>query len=143
MTGGHGVGAQHTEIDRDATHADASCDDSASVDDPSTAPRPGPVARLVLAFLDFYQKGISPLTPPSCRFEPTCSQYAVEAVRGRGVLIGSALAIWRILRCAPWSAGGWDPVPPPRAPVPRGGAHLRGAAAPDPPVADDVRHPAP
>lgn len=113
-------------------------------DDGDCAPRArGPVARLLLALLDFYQRGISPLTPPSCRFEPTCSQYAVEAIRYRGVLTGIVLATWRILRCAPWSAGGWDPVPLPRAPVPRGGAHLRGAAAPDPPVAHDVRHPAP
>lgn len=66
--------------------------------------------------LDFYQKGISPLTPPSCRFEPSCSSYAVEAVRVHGALYGTVLATWRLLRCGPWTPGGWDPVPEPRAP---------------------------
>jgi len=46
-----------------------------------------------------------------CRFHPSCSQYAIEALRGRGVLTGSALALWRIARCQPFSRGGYDPVP--------------------------------
>ncbi|MFN3601149.1 MAG: membrane protein insertion efficiency factor YidD [Dietzia sp.] len=78
--------------------------------------RHGPVARVLLWMLDFYQKGISPLTPPSCRFEPTCSSYAVEAVRVHGAWYGTWLSVWRLLRCGPWTPGGWDPVPEPRAP---------------------------
>ena len=59
----------------------------------------------------FYQKFISPLTPPSCRFTPTCSQYAVEALRKHGPVNGLWLAIRRILRCHPWGGSGYDPVP--------------------------------
>ena len=59
----------------------------------------------------FYQKLISPLTPPSCRFTPTCSQYAVEALRKHGLVKGLWLAIRRILRCHPWGGSGYDPVP--------------------------------
>lgn len=59
----------------------------------------------------FYQKFISPLTPPSCRFTPTCSQYAVEALRKHGPVKGLWLAIRRILRCHPWGGSGDDPVP--------------------------------
>lgn len=58
-----------------------------------------------------YQKCISPLTPPSCRFTPTCSNYAVEAIQKHGVLKGVCLAVWRILRCNPWGGHGYDPVP--------------------------------
>ncbi len=58
-----------------------------------------------------YQCFISPLTPPSCRFTPTCSQYAIEALRKHGPLKGLALALWRILRCNPWGGSGYDPVP--------------------------------
>ncbi|WP_075845119.1 membrane protein insertion efficiency factor YidD [Dietzia timorensis] len=64
----------------------------------------------------FYREAVSPLFPPSCRFEPTCSEYALEALKVHGALRGSGLIMWRILRCAPWSKGGWDPVPPPRSP---------------------------
>ncbi len=59
----------------------------------------------------FYQLCISPLTPPSCRFVPTCSQYAVEAIRRHGVVRGGWLAIKRLLRCHPWGGSGFDPVP--------------------------------
>ena len=59
----------------------------------------------------FYQKFISPLTPPTCRFTPTCSHYAVEAIRKHGPFKGLALAVWRILRCNPWGGSGYDPVP--------------------------------
>ena len=59
----------------------------------------------------FYRACISPLTPPSCRFTPTCSQYAIEAIEKYGVLKGGLLAVWRILRCNPFSKGGYDPVP--------------------------------
>jgi putative membrane protein insertion efficiency factor len=57
-----------------------------------------------------YQRLISPLMPARCRYHPTCSAYAVEAVRDYGVLRGAVLAAWRLLRCNPWSAGGVDPV---------------------------------
>lgn len=59
----------------------------------------------------FYRKFISPLKPPCCRFTPTCSQYAIEALRKHGPFKGLALAIWRILRCNPWGGSGYDPVP--------------------------------
>ncbi|MBF1527828.1 MAG: membrane protein insertion efficiency factor YidD [Prevotella salivae] len=59
----------------------------------------------------FYQHVISPCTPPSCRFTPTCSEYARQAIIKHGPLKGLALAIWRILRCNPWGGSGYDPVP--------------------------------
>lgn len=59
-----------------------------------------------------YQKTLSPLLPPACRFEPRCSQYAIEAIMRHGIIKGGILAAWRILRCQPLSAGGFDPVPP-------------------------------
>ena len=59
----------------------------------------------------FYQRCISPLTPPSCRFTPTCSQYALEALRKHGLIKGSWLAFKRIIRCHPWGGSGYDPVP--------------------------------
>jgi conserved hypothetical protein YidD len=59
----------------------------------------------------FYQIVISPLKPPSCRFTPTCSNYAIEALKKHGPLKGLYLAIKRILRCHPWGGSGYDPVP--------------------------------
>lgn len=59
----------------------------------------------------FYQAALSPLFPPACRFTPTCSSYALEAVELHGVMKGTALAAGRILRCHPWNPGGYDPVP--------------------------------
>lgn len=66
---------------------------------------------LVISFIKLYQKIISPLTPPSCRFYPTCSHYGVEAVEKHGALKGTYLAVKRILRCHPFNEGGYDPVP--------------------------------
>ena len=59
----------------------------------------------------FYQTCISPFTPPSCRFTPTCSEYAKQALRKHGPIKGLYLAVWRILRCNPWGGSGYDPVP--------------------------------
>lgn len=69
------------------------------------------VARLFLILIRGYQRGISPLLPPSCRFTPTCSQYALDAVRRHGALRGAWLGLRRLARCHPWHAGGYDPVP--------------------------------
>lgn len=65
----------------------------------------------LLLLVRFYQKFISPLTPPSCRYTPTCSQYAVEALRKYGPIKGSWLTIKRLSRCHPWGGSGYDPVP--------------------------------
>lgn len=62
----------------------------------------------------FYQLAISPHTPPSCRFTPTCSQYALEALRIHGPARGLWLALRRLARCHPWGGSGYDPVPPRR-----------------------------
>lgn len=59
----------------------------------------------------FYQVAISPLKPPTCRFSPTCSTYAIEALRKYGLLKGGTLALKRIIRCHPWGGKGYDPVP--------------------------------
>lgn len=68
--------------------------------------------KILIAMVRFYQKYISPCKGrPSCRFIPTCSQYALEALEKYGAIKGSLLAIRRILRCHPFSAGGYDPVP--------------------------------
>jgi len=58
-----------------------------------------------------YQRYISPLTPPSCRYTPTCSQYSIEALQKHGLLKGGWLAIKRIASCNPWGGSGYDPVP--------------------------------
>jgi putative membrane protein insertion efficiency factor len=65
---------------------------------------------LALLPLHLYRRVISPAFGPHCRYHPTCSEYAVEAVRTHGVARGSVLAAWRVLRCNPWSRGGVDPV---------------------------------
>ncbi len=77
-----------------------------------TAPRRGPVARALLAVVGFYSRAISPAFPPRCRFAPTCSAYAAEAIAVHGAGRGSWLALRRLLTCAPWHPGGFDPVPP-------------------------------
>jgi putative membrane protein insertion efficiency factor len=73
-------------------------------------------ARVLLAPIVAYRRWISPVLPARCRFYPSCSAYAVEAISTHGVLHGMRLAIWRLLRCQPFNAGGYDPVPPPRKP---------------------------
>ena len=66
---------------------------------------------IVLGLIRFYQRFISPLLPPSCRFEPSCSQYGYQAIERYGVLRGGWLALKRIARCHPFHPGGYDPVP--------------------------------
>lgn len=70
------------------------------------------MSRALIFLIGLYRKYISPLkSRPSCRFVPTCSQYAIDALREWGFFRGSALALWRILRCNPFCKGGFDPVP--------------------------------
>jgi len=70
--------------------------------------------RALLASVRFYQRAISPTRPPRCRFMPTCSEYAVEALQVHGAVRGTWLAVRRLLKCAPWHPGGIDFVPEPR-----------------------------
>ncbi|WP_414635710.1 membrane protein insertion efficiency factor YidD [Actinophytocola sp.] len=91
---------------------------------PGEAARPGPVARVLLLPVRFYRTWISPVLPPSCRFEPSCSAYAVEALTVHGALRGCLLTLRRLLRCGPWHPGGWDPVPPRREKVPTDAAAI-------------------
>ena len=66
--------------------------------------------RVAVAPILAYQRLVSPLLGRRCKYEPTCSRYAVEAIRELGVARGIVLAVWRVLRCNPWSHGGYDPV---------------------------------
>ena len=67
--------------------------------------------RALLWCIRFYQREISPYHPRCCRFTPTCSHYALEAIRKYGAFKGTAMALWRLLRCNPLCRGGYDPVP--------------------------------
>ncbi|MCZ2858810.1 membrane protein insertion efficiency factor YidD [Blastococcus sp. VKM Ac-2987] len=78
----------------------------------SRATSHSPVARLLLRAVGFYSRAISPALPPRCRFYPTCSAYAAEAVARHGAGRGTWLALVRLLKCAPWHPGGVDFVPP-------------------------------
>ncbi|MDX6689081.1 MAG: uncharacterized protein QOG15_538 [Solirubrobacteraceae bacterium] len=80
-------------------------------------------SRVVLAPIRVYQRAVSPLLPRRCKYEPTCSAYAVQAVREFGILRGLALAGWRLLRCNPFSDGGYDPVQAQRLFSSRSSAH--------------------
>lgn len=84
------------------------------------APRPGPAARAADRLIAGYQRWLSPALGAHCRFYPSCSCYAREAIARFGLLKGGRLALWRLLRCQPLSRGGYDPVPPARPPG-RGG----------------------
>lgn len=87
-----------------------------------------PAARVLSLFILGYQRFLSPLLGPRCRFEPSCSAYAREAVEVHGAVRGSGLALWRLLRCQPFGTPGYDPVPERRrAPADRQVAALRGA----------------
>ena len=67
--------------------------------------------RLLIGAIRLYRKTLSPFIGQQCRFEPTCSHYSEEAIAKHGALRGTILTVWRILRCGPWSKGGYDPVP--------------------------------
>lgn len=69
------------------------------------------MARILLSIIAFYRKAISPFTPPACRFTPTCSAYAEEAIRQHGAGRGAWLAVRRLARCHPFGGSGFDPVP--------------------------------
>ena len=88
------------------------------------------LAFLLRGLIRAYQFLVSPVLPPACRYLPTCSEYAVDAILAHGAARGSWLALRRLARCHPWGGSGYDPVPPPRnqagvaccGGVPRGGA---------------------
>ena len=77
---------------------------------PASRRSTSPIARALLAVLRFYRTAISPVRPPCCRYTPSCSAYAVEAIEVHGAARGSWLALRRLLRCHPFHAGGHDPV---------------------------------
>ena len=70
------------------------------------------MGKLLIKLIRFYKKNVSPAKAPCCRFTPTCSTYAIEAIETHGAIKGLGLALWRILRCHPLCKGGYDPVPP-------------------------------
>lgn len=69
------------------------------------------IGKILIKLIELYRKNISPHKIPCCRFTPTCSAYAIEAIQKRGAFVGTLLSIWRILRCNPLCKGGYDPVP--------------------------------
>lgn len=71
----------------------------------------GRSTRVLIVVVQWYRHMISPLRPPSCRFVPTCSQYAVDALTEFGVIRGCWLSLIRLAKCGPWHSGGWDPIP--------------------------------
>lgn len=73
------------------------------------------MSRVLIAFIRVYQFLLSPMLGQRCKFYPTCSNYAIEALRVHGAVRGAGLATWRVMRCNPFSNGGVDPVPPRRA----------------------------
>jgi len=77
----------------------------------STMSGSGLAARTAIALVRFYQRFLSALKPPTCRFYPSCSEYSLQALAHRGLLCGGLLAAWRLLRCNPFSSGGYDPGP--------------------------------
>lgn len=78
---------------------------------PSARSADGFGARLLIALVRAYQLVLRPVLPPTCRFAPSCSAFAIEALRRHGARRGASLAMRRVARCHPWHAGGWDPVP--------------------------------
>jgi putative membrane protein insertion efficiency factor len=84
------------------------------------------VTRGVIFVIELYRHMVSPMRLPACRFSPTCSQYAVEALAEYGLIRGGWLAVVRLLKCGPWHRGGWDPIPERRG---RGADELRDTPA--------------
>jgi hypothetical protein len=80
--------------------------------EPAVSPSPTLAARLLIVPVLGYRRFISPLLPPACRFAPSCSEYALEALRTHGAVRGLWLAMRRLARCHPFNPGGYDPVPP-------------------------------
>lgn len=68
-------------------------------------------ARILIFLVEAYRTWVSPIRSPACRFTPTCSEYAITALRSHGLVCGLGLALVRVLKCAPWHPGGFDPVP--------------------------------
>ena len=115
------------------------------------------VARVIVAPIRFYQRFVSPALPASCRYYPTCSSYAVEALQVHGAVRGIWLAVRRLGRCHPWHEGGMDPVPPARERHARSGSsvsvnpvssvceqldeHLQTLIFPDPTAPTTENHP--
>lgn len=89
--------------------------------------RPTPAARALMLPILFYRRFVSPLLPPVCRYQPTCSAYAMGALRTHGALRGGWLAVRRIARCHPFHPGGYDPVPPREGDRPHDPGPHRGA----------------
>ena len=85
---------------------------------------------VVLAALRFYKVAVSPMLPPACRYTPTCSEYAMEAVERHGVVRGGGMVVWRILRCHPLAKGGLDPVVKDASPSPTHSQKARMDGAP-------------
>ena len=81
-----------------------------SDDWPDAMPNRSPAASLALGLIRIYRRFVSPALPPACRFVPSCSEYGYEAIAKYGIIKGGRLAAWRILRCNPFSRGGYDPV---------------------------------
>ncbi len=79
-----------------------------------------PFTWILLLSIRAYQLTLGQILPPACRFEPTCSRYAAEALRRRGLIMGLTLTTWRLLRCQPFCRGGHDPVPDSGWPGPGG-----------------------
>lgn len=89
------------------------------------------LARTLIALIRFYQNAVSPWTPPSCRYTPTCSTYARVAIEKHGARRGGWLALRRILRCHPWGGHGYDPVPESLGAAHAGHAHAASADLPN------------
>ena len=90
------------------------------------------VTRRVIFLIELYRHMVSPMRLPTCRFSPTCSQYAVEALSEYGLIRGGWLAVVRLLKCGPWHRGGWDPIPERRT-----ASHQHHSE--DAPAADEMR----
>jgi putative membrane protein insertion efficiency factor len=120
---GHPAGAPNPRAGAPGTGAEPD-------DDGAGGPR-NPLTWLLLGVVRLYQLVISPWLPPSCKYYPSCSAYAVTALRRHGAAKGALLAAWRLLRCNPWSLGGVDHVPPRGMWPGRGGAPRAPTAGPE------------